>query len=137
MRTEIGVDPIAGNFTAFSPSVQKRFFDTGDELHLTEFYVSELLERGVRVLIYAGTYDWVGNWVANERWTLEMEWTGQEGFRAQQLADWVVDGKTAGQYRTFGNFTFATIAEAGHMVPYDKPKESLGMVQKWLGNEEL
>ena len=46
MRTEIGVDPIAGNFTAFSPRVQKQFFDTGDELHLTEFYVSELLERG-------------------------------------------------------------------------------------------
>lgn len=64
-------------------------------MHLNELYVSELLERGVRVLIYAGTYDWIGNWVGNERWTMAMEWSGQEGFRAQELKEWTIDGERA------------------------------------------
>ena len=41
-------------------------------------------------------------------------------------------GKVAGTVRTVGgsgttagNITFVTVHEAGHMVPYDKPEESL------------
>lgn len=86
-------------------------------MHQNELYVSELLERGVRVLIYAGTYDWIGNWVGNERWTMAMEWSGQEGFRAQELKEWTIDGeRAAGKFRSYRNLTFATIYAAGHMV---------------------
>jgi len=33
--------------------------------------------------------------------------------------------------------TFATIEGAGHMVPYDKPKESLELVQRWLTGKDF
>lgn len=79
-------------------------------------YVSELLEHGVRVLIYAGTYDFVCNWVGNERWTLDMEWSGQEAFRNETLKEWSVDGKAAGKFRKHGNLAFATIFGTGHLV---------------------
>ncbi|KAF7359676.1 Carboxypeptidase [Mycena venus] len=66
------------------------------QLGATE-YVSALLERGVPVLIYVGTYDWVCNWVGNEAWTLALEWSGQAEFASQPLREWTVDGKRAGE----------------------------------------
>lgn len=54
--------------------------------------------------------------VGNQQMTLELEWSGQEAFRAQPLKDWSVNGQPAGKTRSSGPFTFATIHEAGHMV---------------------
>ncbi|KAF9240280.1 serine carboxypeptidase [Melanogaster broomeanus] len=87
--------------------------------------------------IYIGTYDWICNWVGNERWTFLMPWTGQEAFVSQPLREWEVDGHVAGKVRSAGGLTFATIDGAGHMVPYDKPKEALALVQRWLAKTDL
>jgi len=88
-------------------------------LHPTSEYIAALLEREVRVLIYVGTYDWICNWVGNERWTLALEWSGKEEFVTQSLRDWQVGGKRAGRARSAKGLTFATVDGAGHMVhPY-------------------
>ncbi|KAJ7487366.1 Alpha/Beta hydrolase protein [Mycena galericulata] len=108
-----------------------------DMLKGAKDYVGALLERGVRVLVYAGTHDWVCNWVGNEAWTRELEWTGHAEFSAQPLREWMVGGKRAGHTREANGLTFATVDAAGHMVPYDKPKESLEMVNRWIAGEPL
>ncbi|KAJ7186427.1 serine carboxypeptidase [Mycena filopes] len=100
-------------------------------------YVAALLERDVRVLIYVGTYDLVCNWIGNEAWTLALEWTGKAEFGAQALREWTVDGKTAGRTRSARGLTFATVDAAGHLVPYDKPKESLQMLNRWIAGHDL
>lgn len=67
----------------------------------------------------------------NERWIEQLEWTGQEGYQREGLRAW--HGKSSskkavsGDFKTFGNLTFATVAEASHFVPYSKPEESLTM----------
>ncbi|PPQ83849.1 hypothetical protein CVT25_000908 [Psilocybe cyanescens] len=133
VRSLLGVDSsITKNFTSCAHDVGSAFGVTQDILHPTKDYVAGLLERGVRVLIYVGAYDWICNHVGNERWTLALEWSGHSEFAKQELKDWVVDGKSAGKTRSAKGFTFATIAGAGHMVPYDKPKESLEMVKRWI-----
>ncbi|EEB92714.1 hypothetical protein MPER_08737 [Moniliophthora perniciosa FA553] len=142
-QSSIQLDPrstytiIPANFTGCNGSVGLAFSKTLDSLHESTAYVGALLEHGVRVLIYVGTYDWICNWVGNERWTLALEWSGQEQFVKQELRDWLVDEKRAGRTRSWGNFTFATVDAAGHMVPYDKPKESLELVKRWLAKKEL
>jgi carboxypeptidase C (cathepsin A) len=137
-RTLLGVDPsITSNFSSCSNEVSLAFHIAQDGDHETYTHISGLLERGVRALIFVGTYDWICNWVGNERWTLQMPWTGQEAFVSQPLREWQVDGHVVGKVRSAGGLTFATIDGAGHMVPYDKPKEALALVQSWLAKTEL
>lgn len=85
-------------------------------MHYNQLYVAELLERGVKFLIYAGTNDWIGNWVGNERWTRNMEWSGRKEFARQELREWYFGGKAIGKFREHGNLTFSTIYGAGHLV---------------------
>jgi len=136
-REMLNVDPSVGNFTSCSNKVGTAFSQNLDMVRQTEFYVAGLLERGIKVLIYVGTYDWICNWVGNERFTLAMEWSGQKNFTSQKLREWKVDGVTAGLTRSAEGLTFATIQGAGHMVPYDKPVQSLELVNRWLAGDDL
>lgn len=67
-----------------------------------------------------GSYDWICNWVGNERWSKALEWSGQEEFASQELREWTVGGVKAGVTRSAkgGLFTFATVEGAGHMVSF-------------------
>ncbi|ORX63372.1 peptidase S10, serine carboxypeptidase [Linderina pennispora] len=56
----------------------------------------------------------------------------KEAFNGASDELWLVDGVGAGEVRTHENFTFLRVFGAGHMVPYDKPKESLDMINRWL-----
>ncbi|KAF7330037.1 Carboxypeptidase [Mycena kentingensis (nom. inval.)] len=141
-RALLGVSPsVPVNFTSCADAV-----DTAFRAHLdnyiapTQEYVAGLLERGVKVLIYVGTFDWTCNWVGNQRWTMALEWSGAEAFRKEELNEWCVSGglkgkERAGLVRSANGLTFLTIDGAGHMVPYDKPKESLDLLQRWLSGE--
>jgi carboxypeptidase C (cathepsin A) len=116
----LGVDPsVPGNFSTCSSSVNRAFDLALDGYHPTNNYIAALLERNVRVLIYVGKNDWICNWVGNERWTLALDWSGGEAFRAEQLRDWKVGGKVAGRTRSAGQLTFVTVDGAGHMVRSD------------------
>ncbi|KAK7008063.1 carboxypeptidase [Favolaschia claudopus] len=137
VREMLGVDDsVPLNFTSCSSDVGYAFRAQLDSFRLTQNYIGGLLERGVRALIYVGTYDWTCNWVGNERWTRALEWSGQAEFSAEPLRPWAIGNDftkgRAGVSRSAKGLTFITIDEAGHMVPYDKPKEALDIVQRWL-----
>ncbi|EIN05318.1 hypothetical protein PUNSTDRAFT_145805 [Punctularia strigosozonata HHB-11173 SS5] len=137
VRTALGVDPIfTGNVSCCNPAVSAAFHAAMDYRRPTQFHVAALLERGVRALIYVGAHDLGCNWVGNERWTLELEWTGQEEFKGEKLREWSVNGVAAGKTRSARGFTFATVDGAGHMAPYDKPEETLELVKLWLAGQE-
>ncbi|KAF8510885.1 serine carboxypeptidase [Hysterangium stoloniferum] len=132
-REMLGVHNSAANFSSCSNPVGTAFSSHLDEFsELTQYYVAELLERKVKVLLYIGTYDMICNWVGNERFSLAMKWSGQEKFAEQELRDWKIDGKRVGKTRSYGGLSFVTIEGAGHMVPYDKPVEALELLDRWL-----
>ncbi|EKM54964.1 uncharacterized protein PHACADRAFT_255219, partial [Phanerochaete carnosa HHB-10118-sp] len=137
VREIIGADPAVKNFASYSGTVGQAFARTLDIEFPTQYYVAALLERGVRVLVYVGANDFVCNWRGNEEMSLALEWTGQAAFRSQPLRQWHVDGHVAGVTRSAGKFTFATIDDAGHLAPYDKPIESLELLRRWLNEEEF
>lgn len=93
-----------------------------DQVGQTWLYVSQLLERGVRILNYAGesctlcnrvqtltsdqgTYDFICNHVGNEMWMERLEWSGKREFNKQELAEWKVDDEVAGSYKSYKNLS--------------------------------
>jgi cathepsin A (carboxypeptidase C) len=138
-----------------STTVGDRFDSNMDGAHPTHLYVAALLERNIKTLIFVGVADFLCNWVGNERWTLALDWTGKDAFSSTKLREWYVSDKVAGMTRSAGGLTYATIFNAGHMVcgsflvldailwfvtskvPYDRPRESLEMVQRWLAGQNL
>ena len=54
VRRILGVDQSIGNFSSCSGSVGAAFDSRLDSAHPTHHYVAQLLERGIRILIYVG-----------------------------------------------------------------------------------
>lgn len=59
----IGADPAVKNFSTASTIVNKAFMGRLDLVFPTQYYLTALLERGVRVLLYVGANDFACNWV--------------------------------------------------------------------------
>lgn len=78
-------------------------------------------QRGVRVLIYLGTYDWQCNASANKLWVERLEWSGQAEYLANPWRGWTVDGKKVGETKSSGFLTVATVNAAGHMISCISP----------------
>ena len=75
------------------------------------------------------------NWIGDKAWTLALDWEGKEGFN--NLTDQPfngADGKIAWYTRSLSGFTFMRFANAGHMVPLDKPVNALDMLNRFLNN---
>ena len=137
VRAQLGASSQLGPFQSCSPTVGGQFRLAHDKLAPTFFHLTGLLENGVRVLLYAGQYDWICNFIGNRRMVEALEWSGAEGFRKAELEDFVVKGKVAGQAKTHGLLTYVQIAGAGHMVPMDKPAESLYVTSRWLAGKPI
>ncbi|KAJ3214382.1 hypothetical protein HDU67_001715 [Dinochytrium kinnereticum] len=131
IQEKIGV---SRQYTGCSNAVGINFMKTGDSAIAHDWMVAELLDAGVRALVYAGDADYVCNWMSNIGWLKAMEWSGTEGFN--NAPDYplmsAITGKQAGEFRTYGNLTWLKVFESGHMVPYDQPEHSLEMIQSWL-----
>ncbi|CAL1385710.1 unnamed protein product [Linum trigynum] len=71
----------------------------GDWMLDFEVGIPALLESGIKVLIYAGEYDLICNWLGNSNWVDGMKWSGQRKFQAAASVPFVVAGnsKSAGE----------------------------------------
>ncbi|OZJ02684.1 hypothetical protein BZG36_04056 [Bifiguratus adelaidae] len=134
VRQALGVDEKVQKYESCSDSVGFRFGLSGDHSrnHVKNFPV--LLAEGIRVLIYAGDKDWICNWVGNKAWALALEWPGNQSFNDAEDLPWLswTTAQEAGTVRSVGNFTLLRVYDAGHMVPFDQPENSLDMVSRWL-----
>ncbi|KAE8251665.1 hypothetical protein A4X13_0g3892 [Tilletia indica] len=134
VRAFLGAAPASeiGKYAEESRKVFKGFAETEDEFVDSVGFVSGLLENGVRVHAYAGTYDFICNWFGFRSIFWEMEWAGKEKLAAAKEKDWYVNGTRAGDSVTVENFTWSTVAEAGHLVPFDQPDRALHLFRSWL-----
>ncbi|KAH8680467.1 Alpha/Beta hydrolase protein, partial [Ilyonectria robusta] len=109
-------------------------------------WVTELLEHGVEVLIYAGDTDWLCTsrgmryFVDNLAWTgsavfislsyhevLEPCWRGRSvSYRARRCV--------VGYQKAYENSSFIEITQAGHMTLGDQPEVALDMLHAWVAD---
>ncbi|XP_059627019.1 serine carboxypeptidase-like [Cornus florida] len=127
VRSALGVGDI--DFVSCSSTVYEAM--VMDWMRNLEVGIPALLEDGIKLLVYAGEYDLICNWLGNTRWVHAMEWSGQKNFVAAPTVPFVVDKAEAGQLKSHGPLTFLKVHDAGHMVPMDQPKASLEMLERW------
>ncbi|CAL1366911.1 unnamed protein product [Linum trigynum] len=106
----------------------------GDWMIDYETVIPALLESGIKVLIYAGEYDLICNWLGNSNWVNGMKWSGQGKFQAAATVPFVAGGggAKAGEMKSYGPLAFLKVYNAGHMVPMDQPKAALQMLEGWM-----
>ncbi|OWB75580.1 hypothetical protein B5S31_g5499 [[Candida] boidinii] len=122
-------------YTGCDDDVFRRFLLTGDEMKPFQQYISKTLESNIPVLIYAGDKDYICNWLGNKAWVEALEWEGQGSFNNATDLPWlsnVKNGEYAGDVKSNGLLTFLRVFNAGHMVPYNQPENSLDMVNRWI-----
>ncbi|KAK8117185.1 serine carboxypeptidase [Apiospora kogelbergensis] len=130
-----GVNPDTPKFEACSDKVGDEFRKANDGLIDTRPFVADLLHSEIRVLIYVGTYDWICNFVGNERVFGSLPWKGLADFRYQQENNKQV--WEGGLWWESGVLRYVRINGAGHMVPFDKPKHAINMFSAWLNKKPL
>ncbi|XP_047311469.1 serine carboxypeptidase-like [Impatiens glandulifera] len=127
VRKALGVGDI--EFVSCSTSVYDALIK--DWMRNLEGGIPALLEDGIKVLVYAGEYDIICNWLGNLRWVQGMKWSGQKNFIVAPTLLFEVDGAVKGKINGYGPLSFIKVHEAGHMVPMDQPKAALEMLERW------
>ncbi|KAL7272451.1 hypothetical protein RUND412_004738 [Rhizina undulata] len=122
------------SFESCNFDINRNFLLNGDWMLPFQEFVPGLLKE-IPVLIYAGDADFICNWLGNQAWTNALEWDGKDGFNEEKLAPFEVAGQEKGMVKSYGNFTFLRLYQAGHMVPYNQPEASLSMLNRWLSGE--
>ncbi|KAF2866359.1 Alpha/Beta hydrolase protein [Massariosphaeria phaeospora] len=137
----LAVPRAVGNYSIISDAIALAFERTNDLGISTQPQVLYLLDSGIDVLFYQGNLDLACNTAGNLQWASTMPWKGQPAFVAQPKRPWMLEGEKVGWFKevrtTTGSgrdttFAFSTVDGAGHMVPYDRPKQALALVQRWL-----
>ncbi|KAL9811187.1 Serine carboxypeptidase-like 47 [Arabidopsis thaliana] len=102
VRKALGVGDI--KFVSCSSTVYDAMLE--DWMQNLEVNIPTLVNDGINLLVYAGEYDLICNWLGNSRWVDQMNWSGQKGFGSAKNVPFLVDGKEAGLLKNHGPLTF-------------------------------
>ncbi|PLW15478.1 hypothetical protein PCASD_18973 [Puccinia coronata f. sp. avenae] len=153
VRSELGV-PSDLKFESCNLDVNRAFQMSGDNMHNSADLIPEILNSGVRLLIYAGEDDFMCNYLGNERWMMALETEFSDEFRHKAhkyYSRYSLQGNATvvqedspghvGMVRSAGpgagNLTYVSLRESGHMVPHDQPEIASELINKWLQNQPL
>ncbi|KAF2004822.1 pheromone-processing carboxypeptidase KEX1 [Amniculicola lignicola CBS 123094] len=92
----------------------------------------------VPVILFSGDKDLICNHVGTESLIDSMTWNGGKGFELSPgvwapRQDWAFEGEPAGTYQQARNLTYIVFYNSSHMVPFDYPKRSRDMLDRFMG----
>ncbi|KAJ6779440.1 hypothetical protein PWT90_05419 [Aphanocladium album] len=92
----------------------------------------------IPVLIFSGAEDLICNHIGTEDMIEKLEWSGGKGFEVTPgnwapRRNWTFEGKDAGFWQSARNLTYVVFNEASHMVPFDYPRRSRDMLDRFMG----
>ncbi|KAL8733356.1 MAG: hypothetical protein Q9166_002180 [cf. Caloplaca sp. 2 TL-2023] len=96
----------------------------------------KLLEQ-VPIVLFSGDQDLICNHVGTEELIHNMEWNGAKGFELSPgtmapRRDWTFEGESAGIYQEARNLTYILFYNSSHMVPFDFPRRSRDMLDRFM-----
>jgi cathepsin A (carboxypeptidase C) len=120
VRKELGVDPRAPDFAACNYEMNFSFMLHGDGMRNSKSLLTELVDEGIRLLIYAGNVDMMCNYMGEAQWIAELPSTHKDTFGTAPFLPWTVSDRQAGVVRSAGegagNVTYLTVFEAGYAI---------------------
>lgn len=124
-------------FMADSDTVQHAMY--ADLLVSQKHQLAELLEQGdIKVLVYCGQRDLLVPISSVERFMKTVTWKGQSEYATLPRLPWRMHtDRVLGYYRHLYNYTEVLIRGAGHVVAYDKPREVLALVYRFIFDAPL
>ncbi|KAI5248633.1 pheromone-processing carboxypeptidase KEX1 [Aureobasidium subglaciale] len=95
-----------------------------------------LLEQ-VPILLFSGDKDLICNHIGTEELINRMEWNGGKGFETAPgvwapRRDWTFESEPAGIWQEARNLTYVVFYNASHMVPFDWPRRSRDMLDRFM-----
>jgi carboxypeptidase D len=97
----------------------------------------KLLEH-MPIILFSGDQDFICNHRGTENIINNMQWNGGKGMELSSgmtapKQDWTFEGEPAGQYQTARNLTYIKFYNASHMVPFDFPRRTRDMLDRFMG----
>ena len=97
----------------------------------------EILKE-VPTLLFSGDQDLICSHIGTEAFIHNMEWNGGKGFELSPgtwapRMDWTFEGDPAGYYQEARNLTYVLFYNASHMVPFDFPRRTRDMLDRFMG----
>ena len=91
----------------------------------------------VPILLFSGDRDLICNHIGTEELIHNMEWNGGKGFEISPgtwapRRDWTFEGEPAGIYQEARNLTYVLFYNSSHMVPFDYPRRTRDMLDRFL-----
>ncbi|KAK7060124.1 hypothetical protein VNI00_000888 [Paramarasmius palmivorus] len=136
-KAALGVPP-ERNYTAINMRVYHDFMAIGEMAFDHASLLTDLVNDGVRLLVYVGDTDAIcTNFIGQHRYVEALNTKFHDEFAQAKLLPWhdSVTGRLVGQVRSAGsagNVTFVRVYDAGHMVPYDQPEASNDLITRWI-----
>lgn len=92
----------------------------------------------VPTILFSGDQDLICNHIGTEELIHNMEWNGGKGFELSPgtwapRRDWTYEGEPAGIWQEARNLTYILFYNSSHMVPFDYPRRSRDMLDRFLG----
>ncbi|KAL9102598.1 MAG: hypothetical protein Q9163_002278 [Psora crenata] len=122
-------------WTECSGSVSSTFNPVSSEPSI--YLLPGILEK-IPIVLFSGDQDLICNHIGTEELIHNMEWNGGKGFELSPgtwapRRDWTFEGEPAGIYQEARNLTYILFYNASHMVPFDYPRRSRDMLDRFLG----
>ncbi|KAK4223800.1 Alpha/Beta hydrolase protein [Podospora fimiseda] len=115
VKQAIGVPGEMG-FVACLGSINDRFLEEGDQARSFLGELGEVVQAGVRVLLWAGDADWICNWMGNLKVAEGVEFEGREMFLREEVGLFTVGGKVYGEFKGVDGLSWLRVYDSGHMV---------------------
>ena len=93
----------------------------------------QLFQGDIRILVYSGDVDGIVPTPGTKNWLAKLVSTPKEAWRS-----WTGPDKQVGGYVTvYDELTFATVRNAGHMVPYMQPARAFHLFDSFLKGNSI
>ncbi|PON27520.1 hypothetical protein TGAM01_v203287 [Trichoderma gamsii] len=96
------------------------------------------LLKEVPILLFSGAEDLICNHVGTEYMINNLEWNGGKGFELAPgnwapRRNWTFEGEVAGFWQEARNLTYVLFYNSSHMVPFDYPRRTRDMLDRFMG----